>query len=89
MLKLLILIVAVAVIIYMCTCPGKFKEGFESTSQSCKQVCFERHPDAARMYADADNDIAMTTIDKCVAKCQSVRGGNTQRTPSGSCTGCA
>lgn len=87
MLKLLILI-ATAVIIYMCMSSGKFKEGFKSTLQSCKQVCFERHPDAARMYADADNDVAMTTIDKCVSHCESVRGENVP-SAQGSCTGCA
>ncbi|HMP28057.1 MAG TPA: hypothetical protein PKD85_00570 [Saprospiraceae bacterium] len=68
----------------------KCKEGFQDGGPNggpeiagCKQVCFARHPDAARMYNDGDNDVAMTTIDKCVAHCQAVQG----RTQGG-CSSC-
>ena len=84
MIKLLI-VIALIVVIYMCMSGKYSRDGYQdSLEEGCKRTCFQRHPDAARMYADEDNDVAMTTIDKCIAECKNIESYDQPR----GCTSC-
>lgn len=72
--KILILLGLLVLVLILFKCNSR--DGFQFLADQCKNICFDRHPEAARMYADADNDVAMTTIDKCVAECENQRGGS-------------
>lgn len=81
MIKLLIIIAIIA--LFMCITKNQ-KDGYEdSNDENCKRICFNRHPEAARMYDDEDNDVAMTTIDKCISNCK-----ESSRSSGSSCKSC-
>lgn len=84
--KLLIIVfIAIVALLFLTFNSNGGKEGYAQPSikEQCKQQCFVSHPQAARMYADEDNDVAMTTIDQCVARCSANASGG------GGCSSCA
>jgi hypothetical protein len=68
---LIIILIAIVALLFLTFNSNGGKEDYSNPNikEQCKQQCFVSHPEAARMYEDEDNDIAMTTIDQCVARC--------------------
>lgn len=84
----LLMVLLVAVVIYVMVAllskAGGLEgfEGFEGEGfANCKEMCFAAHPEAARMYADQDNDVATTVIDQCVSGCESMIPPERSRRP--------
>jgi hypothetical protein len=64
---LLFLVLGVVYILFI----RKNKDGFANVANmSCRKQCSIEHPEAARMYMDADNDIASTVMNNCMSQCR-------------------
>ena len=75
--KLLLIIGAVLLLLMLLRRKSQ-KDGFLDNlygqgETSCKEMCTEQHPEAARMDLDGDNDIADRVMGQCIQECQRSR----------------
>lgn len=74
----ILLLLVVIVIFMLCSNREHFQDDlYGQGSTSCKEICTEQHPQAARMDLDADNSIADQVMGQCMKECRQAKGCST------------
>lgn len=80
--KTILILLFLAALVFLIVSYLNRKEGFQDNlygqgKDSCKEICTEQHPEAARMDLDGDNDIADHVMGQCIQECQRAQGCTT------------
>jgi len=73
----LIIFIAILFLYFMTTRENFQDDLYGQGKTTCKEICTEMHPEAARMDLDADNSIADEVMGQCMKECRQAKGCQT------------